>query len=89
MNDVHHIWNDGTPITTEKQACGCHITSDVYELCMRGRDLGKSVDGWWNVWQAQKDSTVDPVIIRSFRVNFQTHRSAYLQHLETGADWVL
>ena len=89
MSDPNHMWNDGDPITSELQICGCHITADIFVLCQRGRDLKKAADSWYNLQEREKDSAVDPAIKRTFTGNFQLHKRCYLKHLATGADWVL
>ena len=87
--DINHAWNDGRVIRTKKQQCGCHITAKKFTLCIRGEDCKGAADGWYKLWQAQKDTPIDPVIIRSHFRNFEIHRNAYIKHLETGKDWVL
>ena len=89
MKDPNHSWNDGDAIHTEKQQCGCHITQEIFSLCRRGRDIKKSADSWHNLYQSQKDTPVDAASIRAHLSSFETHRNAYMTHLETGKDWVL
>lgn len=89
MNDPNHTWNKGPVIRTKKQSCGCHITAKKFELCIRGKNIKKSADSWYGLWQAQKDTPVDATIIRAHLVSFEIHKKAYLKHLATGADWVL
>ena len=89
VKDPNHQWNDGETIFAPLQVCGCQITQELFSLCRRGRDLKKSADGWYNLYQSQKDTPVDATIIRAHLTNFETHRKAYLKHLETGKDWAL
>jgi len=89
MTDTNHVWNDGPPILAEKQLCGCHITADTFELCQRGKDLKKSVDETYRLWQSQKDTEVDKAIIRALYGNFEVHRKGYLGHVTKGDEWAL
>jgi hypothetical protein len=89
MNDPHHTWNDGPIIISEKQPCGCHVRLEQIELCERGKGLRKSVDGWYKLYNAQKDTPVDESVKRAHLVSFEAHRKAYVRHLETGKYWVL
>jgi hypothetical protein len=89
MTDPNHAWNSGAPIRSRKQSCGCHVTARKFELCTRGKDLKKSADGWYKIWQAQKDMEIDPKIVSAHLADFEVHRDGYLKHIATGKDWVL
>ena len=89
MNDPHHTWNDGDPIRSEKQQCGCEISEQVFTLCRIGKDCKKAVDHSYSLWQAQKDTPIDASIIRAHKGNYELNKRCYLKHLATGDYWVL
>ena len=89
MKDPNHAWNDSDVIHSKQQQCGCHITQEIFNLCVRGKDIKKSADSWHHLYNTQKDTPIDAAIIRAHLHSFEIHRKAYIKHLETGKDWVL
>lgn len=87
--DPNHTWNDGKPIRSKKQSCGCHITAKKFNLCQRGKDFKKSADSCYGLWQHNKDTPNDPSVIKALRGSFETERDIYLEHLRSGKDWCI
>jgi hypothetical protein len=85
MNDINHAWNTARPIRTKKQHCGCHITAKTFSLCVWGRDLKKSADGWHKLYESDKN----PTYTDGYRGNFEIHKNAYIKHITRGKDWAL
>lgn len=85
MPDINHAWNTSRPIRTKKQHCGCHITAKKFSLCVWGKDLKKSADGWYKLLLSDKN----PNYVDGYQGNFEVHRNAYIKHITTGKDWVL
>jgi hypothetical protein len=89
MNDSNHAWNDGKPIRTKKQPCGCYITAKHFTLCAWGKDLKHSADGWYKAYLNEREPRGTFDYKAAHFGNFETHKQAYLKHIRTGKDWVL
>ena len=89
MRDPNHVWNDGNPIRTEKQACSCHINDTIFTLCSWGQDIKKTADGYYKLYMNEDEPRGTFDYKAAHWGSFVIHRDAYLKHINTGKDWVL
>lgn len=87
MADLNHTWNEGTPIVSQKQSCGCHITQEAIELCKLGTLFKSNSEEVYRFYLHQKGVPANTQVTACALGRFDVHRNIYLRHLETGWDW--
>ena len=87
MADPNHAWNDGAPIRSKKQACGCHITAKKFELCAMGKKFKLYVESCYKFYLYQSGVPCNSYMIESSRNILEMNKTIYLTHLAKGWDW--